>query len=234
MLLGDSLVFSSGVAYEDSIPAQLERELNRQAPAGRHYRTLNMGVPSYNTEQELVQLETVGLGLEPDAVALYFATNDIEPRMWVYARRSNPLADWAQRSYAASIATVLWQRVRSRLGSPLEPIHYADYAPGNPRWQAIDASLRRMAQLLRERRIPFLVVSAGPPDSVHMRLLRGVGAQAGFPVEQLDGAIDPRWAADPARFVNSATDPHCNPAGCAILAEHLARLLAQAGALQTP
>src|SRR5262245_2256794 len=93
MLLGDSLVFSSGVEYEDSIPAQLERVLNQQARAGRRYRTLNMGVPSYNTEQERVQLETVGLGLAPDAVALYFATNDIEPRMWVYAQRRNPLAD---------------------------------------------------------------------------------------------------------------------------------------------
>lgn len=230
MLLGDSLVFSSGVEYRDSIPAQLERILNREAPPGRHYRTLNMGVPSYNTEQELAQLESVGLGLEPDSVVLYFATNDIEPRMWVYAKRRNPLVDCAQRSYAASIAIVLYQRVRARVGSPLAPIHYADYAAGNTRWRAIDGALRNIADLLRERHIPFMAVSTGPPDAPHMQLLRGVGAEEGFPVELLDGSVDARWAADPHRFVNSATDPHCNPAGCEILAEHLARLLSRSGA----
>jgi hypothetical protein len=190
-----------------------------------------MGVPSYNTEQELVQLESLGLRLEPDAVALYFATNDIEPRMWVYERRRSWFADFAQRSYAASIAAVLCQRIRSRMGSPLEPIHYSDYAPGNPRWEAIATALRRIAQRLRERHLPFLVVSAGPPDAPHLRLLREIGSEEGFPVEQLDGAIDARWAAEPARYVNSASDPHCNAAGCAILAEHLAELLARSGAL---
>jgi lysophospholipase L1-like esterase len=233
MLLGDSLVFSSGVEYEDSIPAQLERVLNEDPPPGRHYRTLNMGVPSYNTEQELVQLETLGLRLEPDLVVLYFATNDIEPRMWVYERRQNVLADWAQRSYAASIVTVLIRRTGARMGwsSAGEPIHYASFAQGNPRWEAIEAALHRIAELLRERGIPFAVVSAGPGDAPHMRLLREVGAEAGFAIAQLDGSIEPEWRADPAAFVNSPTDPHCNPRGCSVLARHLARILRESGAL---
>jgi hypothetical protein len=225
MLLGDSVVFSLGVEYEDSIPAQLERALNEQAPAGTRYRTLNMGVPSYNTEQQLAQLESLGLGLAPDAVALFFATNDIEPKLWVFERRRSRLADCAQRSYAASIAAVLFQRLRSQRGETDPRVRYASFEPGNPRWEAVAAALRRIAELLRGRDIPFLVVAPGPDDAPHLQLLRGVGSAAGFAVEQLDGASDPRWAAEPARFVNSATDRHCNALGCRIIAEKLAQLL---------
>jgi hypothetical protein len=231
MLLGDSAVFSLGVEYEASIPAQLERELNASAPRGRRYRTLNMGVPSYNTEQELVQLESVGLRLDPDAVVLYFALNDIEPRLWVFEKRRNPIADWAQRSYAASIAFSLARRVLSLVHEAPPQIQYTSFRADSPRWQAIEGSLRRIAALLRERGIPFLLVSAGPDDSPHMRLLREVGASAGFTVARLDGKTDPQWAANPARFVNSPTDGHCNPAGCRILAAHIARLLRESGSL---
>jgi lysophospholipase L1-like esterase len=231
MLLGDSVVFSLGVEYEDSIPAQLERALNEQAPAGTRYRTLNLGVPSYNTEQELVQLESLGLGLAPDAVALLFATNDIEPKLWVFDRRRNPLADCAQRSYAASMLAVLLQRIRSQPGETDPRVRYASFEPGNPRWEAVATALRRMAELLRARDIPFLVLAPGPGDARHLQLLRGVGSAAGFAVEQLEGASDPRWAAEPARFVNSATDRHCNALGCRIIAEQLAQLLGRNGLL---
>jgi hypothetical protein len=54
MLIGHSVVLSLGFEYEESVPAQLERLLNKQAAPGTRYRTLNMGVPSYNAEQELV------------------------------------------------------------------------------------------------------------------------------------------------------------------------------------
>jgi lysophospholipase L1-like esterase len=234
VMLGDSAVFSLGVENEDSIPAQLERLLNRRAPANTRYRSLNLGVPSYNTEQELIQLERLGLDLDPDAIVLYFATNDIEPKMWVYEKRRNRVINCAQRSFSASIAYVLFQRIRAYLRGAEQRIQYASYAAGNPRWQAIESSLRRMAGLLSERNIPFLVVSAGPADAPHMLLLRELASSAGFRIEQLDGSIDPEWAADPERFVNSATDRHCNPRGCHIMAVHIARFLRDSGALGRP
>jgi len=234
LMLGDSVVFSLGVEYEDSIPFQLEQLLNRQAPANTRYRTLNMGVPSYNTEQESIQLETIGLDLDPDAVVLYFATNDIEPKMWVYERRHNRLFDCMQRSYSASILNVLFRRIRANLGAPAQDIQYRSYMPGNPRWQAIESSLRRMAVQLSERQIPLLVLSPGPPDAPHMQLLRELASDAGFRIEQLDGTIDPEWAGKPELFVNSASDRHCNPRGCHIMASHIARLLRDSGALARP
>src|SRR5262249_8954291 len=153
---------SLGVEYQDSIPAQLERALAEHAPDGIHYRTLNMGVPSYNTEQELTQLESLGLGLEPDAVVLYFSTNDIEPKLWVFEKLQNPVLNCAQRSYAASIVYVLFQRLRAQaVTTEAQPIQYSSYREDNPRWQAIERSLQRIAQLLQERAVPFLVVSPG-------------------------------------------------------------------------
>ena len=43
MMLGDSVVFSLGVEYEDSIPYHLERLLNDTHTGSRRYRTLEHG-----------------------------------------------------------------------------------------------------------------------------------------------------------------------------------------------
>ena len=59
LVMGDSVPFGIGVRYEDSYPHQMEVLLNEQFP-GRRFRTLNLGVPSYNTEQELIQLKSLG------------------------------------------------------------------------------------------------------------------------------------------------------------------------------
>jgi len=229
MLLGDSVVFSLGVEYEASIPAQLERILNEGARPGIRYRTLNMGVPSYNTEQQLIQLETLGLGLEPDAVVLYFSTNDIEPRLWVFEKRKNPLFDCAQRSYAASISWALWQRIHSRVGETASSIQYSSFEADHPRWKAIETSLRRIAELLRAREVPFLVVYPGSDDDPHAKLLRAASTADGYEVARLDPARDPSWASNPRRYENSATDRHCNPRGCKVVAGELARLMRAAG-----
>ena len=61
-IMGDSLPFGIGVAYADSIPAAIEGELQSRAPEGVRFRTMNFGVPSYNTEQELVQFDTLWCG----------------------------------------------------------------------------------------------------------------------------------------------------------------------------
>jgi hypothetical protein len=58
MMLGDSVVFGVGSSYPDSIPQQLEQQLNQRF-RDRKYRVINMGVPSYNTEQEHIQFQTL-------------------------------------------------------------------------------------------------------------------------------------------------------------------------------
>jgi hypothetical protein len=82
------------------------------------YRVLKMGVASYNTEQDLIQLETLGLSLNPRVIALMFSSNDLEQKMWVIARRGSPLVYLGQRSYTVSIVAVMYWELRQLLTRP--------------------------------------------------------------------------------------------------------------------
>lgn len=236
MLLGDSVIFSLGVEYEDSIPWRLEQMLNAAGPPERRYRVLNMGVPSYNTEQERIQLETLGFALQPDAVLLMFVPNDLEPKMSVYEKRKNKVADLAQRSYAASLLFVTARQVRQavrRMGRSSR----ADDAPPvpaaqDPRWQATEAALAGIAATLAQKNIPFIVVSRGAEQEPHLAMLREIAARRGFVFDVLDAEADPhRTTEDPLGLLVSRTNSHCNARGCEAIARSLQRLLGQHGAL---
>jgi hypothetical protein len=222
LMIGDSVMFSLGVEIEDSIPAQIERIANANASAGRRYRTLNMGVPSYNTEQERVQTETLGVTLQPDAAVLLFVPNDVEDKMWVFDKRSSFAANNAQRSYGLSflfsafrpLVTKILERVRSV--SQDEPSS-DQVAPGsaNARFHEIGESLAKINQSLAQISAPLLVVHRAHVDDELIGVIRAVGDREGFSVGTLDVWSDPRWSDDdPSEFVNSRVDSHCNPAGC--------------------
>ena len=240
LVMGDSVPFGIGVVYEDSLPCQLERVLCEQHP-GRRFRTLNMGVPSYNTEQELIQLKSLGLTLRPDAVVLLFSDNDIEPKKWVLDKRSKWYINLAQRSYAASILFIFWRELRERIAAPeLSSAHagiagigsprvnMSEYRLDSPRWQAIDRSLSEINALLRQRNIPFVLFANGATSPV-LDLLQGVAAREGFPLVNLHRNRDPRWMGkEEALFHNSRCDSHPTPLANAALAmlfeENLTRL----------
>jgi hypothetical protein len=71
VMLGDSITFGSRVLDHETFAALVEmRSLRREV--------VNLAVEGYGTDQELRQLETVGLGYHPDLVVLNFAvTNDV-------------------------------------------------------------------------------------------------------------------------------------------------------------
>jgi hypothetical protein len=63
MLLGDSVAFGYGVADEQTFAALLE---------ARGYEVINLAVPGYGTDQELLRLERVGIAYAPDVLLLHF------------------------------------------------------------------------------------------------------------------------------------------------------------------
>lgn len=238
LVLGDSVPFGIGVSYEDSFPRQLELLLNERHPR-RRWCTLNMGVPSYNTEQELIQLRSTGLRLRPDAVLLLFSNNDIEPKRWVLDKRSKWYVDLIQRSYAGSLLHLLYRDLGARFSAsaagPGAPsgrdnsrVALDHYRVDSPRWQAIDRSLTEINAVCRAHRIPFVLFTNNEAPFI-VELLEGVARRERFPIVHLARDRDPRWAGqDPRQFRNSATDGHPSALGnrvlATLMAEHLERL----------
>ncbi|MEQ1893903.1 MAG: SGNH/GDSL hydrolase family protein [Planctomycetota bacterium] len=72
--LGDSVTFGNDLAYEETWPAVLERELATRAAT---VDVLNLGLGGYDTGQELATLEALGLPFHPARVVLGFCVNDL-------------------------------------------------------------------------------------------------------------------------------------------------------------
>jgi lysophospholipase L1-like esterase len=75
--LGESSTFARHVLPSANYSALLEEHLQRASRRG--VRVINAGVPGYTLFQGRVYLEHRGLGLDPDAVLLYFGFNDFLP-----------------------------------------------------------------------------------------------------------------------------------------------------------
>ncbi|MAT95809.1 MAG: hypothetical protein CL608_01480 [Anaerolineaceae bacterium] len=75
LALGDSVVASPGVPWDETFVAQLEAELQRDFSA-RTVEVINAGTDDYSTEQERIWLQEKGLAFAPDLVILHVYLND--------------------------------------------------------------------------------------------------------------------------------------------------------------
>lgn len=77
LALGDSFAWGAyGTSLNQTFLKILEKKLN-QNPDKSSYQVINMGVPGYGTDQELLYLENKGIKLKPDlAVVNFFVGND--------------------------------------------------------------------------------------------------------------------------------------------------------------
>lgn len=216
--LGDSVVFGIGVNNDETLAANVERMANARG-GETLYRVLNLGVPSYNTEQELIQFESLGLDLEPDAVILLFAQNDIEEKKWVFNKRSNIFADIAQRSYALSTIFIGSRMLVQRSGGGSPQINVQAYEASNPRWLAISNSLAKIKELCDKRSIPFAVFVIGTVDEPMLDQVAAEGKRLGIDVVGIAPELDARWPdALDRKYRNSPVDNHPNAAGTRIWA----------------
>jgi lysophospholipase L1-like esterase len=76
LVLGDSVTFGHGSVYEHTYPYLLEQRLKRWKP-DVDWQVWNLGVPGYNTSQELAYLDAVGPTYRPDLVIVGFYGNDV-------------------------------------------------------------------------------------------------------------------------------------------------------------
>ncbi len=208
LLLGDSLVFGVGLSDQYTIPRQLEQQLNRTSQ-GVVYRVINMGVPSYNTEQELIQLRTVGLSLNPDLVLLIFTDNDLQPKMWVFDRRKSMLVNFVQRSYALSLVALLYWDLNALLTGYSDRVPYLQNRDEHPRWPVVEAALTQILDLCRERKTPFVLFSRETSPRIE-----AIAADLGVPFVDLQPLLDdPRWNKPGVALSVSQIDTHPNRLG---------------------
>ena len=243
LVMGDSIPFGIGVQAEDSFPAQLERLLQQEPTIQKHIQTLNLGVPSYNTEQELTQLKQIGIGLKPDLVALLFSANDLQEKMWVFNKRKSWITDWAQRSYAASLIYTVYKQLKRRYPNVM-PIgqrsakrqtavakYQSSTTPPliNSAWRSVQRSLSEMNRLLTRRGIPFILFTFNEAP-LYSKTLSEIGKTENIPVIHLDSSTDERWNRyQPEETLNSLTDSHPNELGNRIIATMMADYLICAG-----
>ena len=75
LVLGDSVTFGHGALFETTYPYLLEQRLKAWRPDVT-WEVWNLGVPGYNTAQELAYLHEVGPRYKPDLVVVGFFPND--------------------------------------------------------------------------------------------------------------------------------------------------------------
>ena len=76
IVLGDSVTFGHGSVYEHTYPLLLEQRLKAWRPSV-DWQVWNLGVPGYNTSQELAYLLEAGPVFHPDLVVVGFYGNDV-------------------------------------------------------------------------------------------------------------------------------------------------------------
>jgi GDSL-like Lipase/Acylhydrolase family len=76
VFLGDSVTFGHSSVYEHTYPYLLEQRLKQWRPEV-DWQVWNLGVPGYNTSQELAHLEEIGRQFAPDLVIVGFFENDL-------------------------------------------------------------------------------------------------------------------------------------------------------------
>ncbi len=165
VVVGDSMTFGNGVGEKETYPYQLEEWFSDHA-SGWSASSANLGVPSYNTEQVAIQLEEMGLPLEPDLVIYGFFVNDAAPKGTAISwARPDPgiIQSLTEGSYLIRFLQnqipLLLTTVRKGLGITARSEGYIEYfREGTPTWNACQNSLQSMRNLCQDAGIPFAVV----------------------------------------------------------------------------
>ncbi|MFO1076596.1 MAG: GDSL-type esterase/lipase family protein [Planctomycetota bacterium] len=155
LAIGDSFTYGWGVRIEDAWPQRLERDLARDRPRGVQVMNAGLAVRAATPDGYDRWLESDGLLLGPDLVIVGLCLNDMgEVPMLAYpiVPPQPVLGGWSRALDAA------WREIRqARVRN--EHRDLSDIVAREPKyWNATQAALKRMRDMLVARRIPFLVV----------------------------------------------------------------------------
>jgi GDSL-like Lipase/Acylhydrolase family len=98
LVIGDSVTFGHGATFETTYPYLLEQRLEAWRPEVR-WEVWNLGVPGYNTRQELTYLQEIGPTFQPDLVIIGFYPND-------YMDNVETASGWLRTASASGVAAL--------------------------------------------------------------------------------------------------------------------------------
>ncbi len=172
LALGDSFCFGLWSDEDETLVGHLTRMANEretELESGLTWRSVNLGVPGYHTGQQLRAFAQEGLALEPDAVVIYYTTNDIQTNGFFFDEKFGlrndflPLPVWLRRRLWSShlygaIARWHYMQYQSIPGPEMDPrVPWAHVRKDNQR--DTRDSLARIVELCRERELPVYFVN---------------------------------------------------------------------------
>ena len=174
LCLGDSFAFGMWSDEDETLVGHVARRANereRELGSGATWRAVNLGVPGYHSGQQLVALEETGLALDPDVVMLFFNSNDIEREGFFFDEQRGvlrrdllplptPLRRWLWNSHLYGWIVTRHRRLVEAGDVPphMNPaVPYAYVREDNQK--ATCQSISRMAELCRQRGVPFFFVN---------------------------------------------------------------------------
>lgn len=241
--LGDSVLFGSGVAYEQTFLARLQQRLAAALPE-RTVVAVDTGVPGYNTAMEVATLQSKCLSLRPHVVLIDFVENDFDLPNFLLLP-PDPLR--LDRCFLYDLAHRVLREGRQPNG-PLEPAPMADRLHFERDPARVPAPYRHMVGVDGYRRALERLVALSREHGFHVVVschteidpaARAVCEQLGLPVVTA-AARQRAWlqehgapALRDSALVLSPDDVHPSALGHDLLAEELLAFLLQSGWLPT-
>jgi hypothetical protein len=230
-VVGDSETFGAALPEESTLPGCLASALNAARPGG--YEVLNLGVPGYNTLQELRVVDAKLPRLHPDVVVLYYVLNDPELTPRAVLLHGGPLRSSHLGLFASFLSKVRFPADVQTLRSQMDIVDYYHYLHQSDHFDTTRRLILEMAALLEQRGVRFLLVIAPevygipgfkryPYRDVHARLaaLASPNLTVVDPLDRLAAA-----GKRPRQYWVSAGDPHKNEDANRIIAAAVAEVV---------
>lgn len=233
VLLGDSVVLGWGVAWEQTLCPQLQRALP-------DWEVVGLGVNSWNTRNQAEYLRVHGSDLAADAMVWIIVSNDVAPKIRG-AHSVNP-AEFLPIIKPTTPGRRAWQWLarRSYLAGGLQrQLGVAElrqqlnwmYRPESAEARDAADAFHLVVDYAQQRRIPLLGYLYFMHGERNSPLGRGFERLYGdlFQAHHLEYRVFPEEIYRPGNL-NSATDPHQNARGLALMAEVIVQQFQQGGA----
>jgi len=247
--LGDSFTYGEGAPFDETWVSGLEQRLRARSGIGDRLDVVRLGMPRYFPGAEQLVLEHYGLPYQPDLVLVAVLPNDVvdthlgldaiqvDERGFLRSRegqRLGALGGWLFEH--SHVMRIVLRRGLEWLQQRRDPVRFEEvYREGGLHeddWRRLEADLDGLLRTSRSAGAAFALVSIpqqGPWTEVHRypeRRLAAWAARNGVPFVP---TLDAFSRASGGAPLFHPLDGHCTPAGYAVIAGEVARVLVEQG-----